>query len=54
MHLIIISGPEATGKSYIGKELAKRLSYKYLSKDIIRESLFDTEMFRHGIIVGMK
>jgi predicted kinase len=39
--LIIISGGEATGKSHIRDELAKRLKIKYLSKDIIKEKMFD-------------
>jgi predicted kinase len=42
MHLVIISGPEATGKTAIGKEIAKQLGYEYHSKDIIKEHLFDT------------
>lgn len=41
--LIIISGAEATGKSTIRDELANRLKVKYLSKDIIKETMFDTQ-----------
>ncbi len=43
MNLIIVSGPEATGKTAIGRALAKLLSYQYLSKDMIKEALFDSE-----------
>ena|SRR5579862_3998341 len=39
--LIIISGAEATGKSHIRDELAKRLGIEYLSKDVIKEKMFD-------------
>ncbi len=42
MKIIIISGPEATGKSAIGRELSKLLSFQYVSKDMIKESLFDS------------
>ena len=41
MNLIVISGPEATGKTFIGKSIAKTTGYQYVSKDIIKESLFD-------------
>lgn len=41
--LIIISGAEATGKSAIRDELASRLKIDYLSKDVIKEKMFDTE-----------
>jgi len=41
MKLIIISGAEATGKSTIGRELAKSLGIVYQSKDIVKEALFD-------------
>jgi predicted kinase len=48
MNLIIVSGQEATGKSSIGKEIAKSLGYEYLSKDIIKEALFDSA--RHSTL----
>ena len=41
MNLIIVSGPEATGKTFIGKSIAKTTGYQYVSKDMIKESLFD-------------
>ena len=41
MHLVIISGPEATGKSEIGRKISEQLGYKYESKDRIKEALFD-------------
>lgn len=41
MILVIVSGPEASGKTYIAKELADRLGYYYLGKDVIKEKLFD-------------
>lgn len=43
MNMIIISGAEATCKTAIGKEIARSLGYKYQSKDMIKEHLFDTE-----------
>ena len=42
MQLVIISGPEATGKSEIGHKLAEQLGYRYESKDRIKEALFDS------------
>lgn len=41
MQLVIISGPEATGKSEIGRRLAEQTDYRYESKDKIKETLFD-------------
>jgi len=41
MKLIVISGAEATCKSAVGKELAKQLNCTYISKDSIKEALFD-------------
>jgi hypothetical protein len=41
MQLVIISGPEASGKSEIGHKLAEQLGYRYESKDRIKEALFD-------------
>lgn len=43
MKLVIITGPEATGKSFLAQELSKKLGYAVLSKDQIKENLFDTE-----------
>lgn len=43
MNLTIVSGPEATGKTAVGKEVARILGYKYQSKDMIKEALFDSE-----------
>lgn len=41
MHLIIISGPEATGKSEIARNISEQLGLIYESKDRIKEVLFD-------------
>lgn len=41
MNLVIVSGPEATGKSGIAQEVAQLLGYKYQSKDVIKEQMFD-------------
>ncbi len=43
MKLIIISGAEATGKSEIGKHVARGLNCIYYAKDVVKEHLFDTE-----------
>lgn len=42
MNLVIVSGPEATGKTVIGKEIARLLEYRYQSKDTIKETLYDS------------
>lgn len=42
MNLVIVSGPEATGKTAIGKEIARILNYRYQSKDTIKEALYDS------------
>lgn len=39
---IIISGPPCTGKTTLGQYLSSELSLPFLSKDRIKESLFDT------------
>src|SRR5579884_2907042 len=39
--LIIISGPPGTGKTTLGKRLAKELSLPFIHKDGIKELLFD-------------
>lgn len=43
MKLIIVSGPEATGKTAVGRNVAKILGYQYISKDMIKEALYDSE-----------
>jgi predicted kinase len=43
MNLIIVSGPEATGKTAVGKKVAELLKYKYIGKDVIKEALFNAE-----------
>ena len=43
MKLVIVSGPEATGKTMVGKKISDMLGYPYQSKDMIKEALFDTE-----------
>jgi cytidylate kinase len=42
MNLIIVSGPEATCKTFIGRAIAESLGYEYQSKDTIKEAMFDT------------
>lgn len=41
MNLIIVSGPEASGKTAIAKHIAKNLGYVYRGKDELKEALFD-------------
>ncbi len=41
-HVILITGLPASGKTTIGKDLAQRLDIPFISKDGIKESLFDT------------
>jgi predicted kinase len=43
MKLVIVSGAEATGKTYFGKFIADKLGFVYLAKDVIKERLFNTE-----------
>jgi len=40
--LIIVSGPPASGKSSLGQRIARTLRLPYVSKDGIKETLFDT------------
>ncbi|NQU99955.1 MAG: AAA family ATPase [Parcubacteria group bacterium] len=39
--IIIISGPPCTGKTTLGKKIAEKFSLPFISKDDIKESLFD-------------
>src|SRR5262249_19586607 len=39
--VLIITGPPASGKSTLGRELARRLGLPLLSKDLFKEVLFD-------------
>ena len=41
MNLIIVSGSEATCKTFIGQTIAKSIGYEYLGKDTIKEAMFD-------------
>lgn len=43
MKLVIVSGPEATGKTFIGRYVASLLNCQYVSKDMIKEALFESE-----------
>ncbi len=40
--LIIVTGPPASGKSSLGRYVARELRLPYVSKDGIKETLFDT------------
>ncbi|HEY7020438.1 MAG TPA: ATP-binding protein [Ktedonobacterales bacterium] len=40
--LVIVTGPPASGKTTLGRMLAKRLRMPFLYKDGIKETLFDT------------
>ena len=39
--VLIITGPPASGKSTLGRQLAPRLGLPFLSKDLFKETLFD-------------
>lgn len=43
MKLIIISGAPATGKSTIGLYIARRRNYSSISKDTLKEKLYESE-----------
>jgi predicted kinase len=40
--VLIVTGPPASGKSTLGQRLARDLGLPYFSKDLFKESLFDT------------
>lgn len=40
--LILVSGPPASGKSYLARLFAERLTLPLYSRDAIKETLFDT------------
>ena len=40
--LVIITGIQSSGKSFIAQYLSKKLNLPFFSKDIIKEKLFDT------------
>jgi len=40
--LIIVSGPPASGKSTLGKQIAAGLGVPYISKDDLKEELYDS------------
>ena len=46
--LIIINGAPCTGKTTLGRKLAKQLRLPFLSKDGIKEVLFDTLGWEDG------
>jgi predicted kinase len=39
--VLIITGPPAAGKTTLGVQLARRLGVPFLSKDLLKETLFD-------------
>ena len=39
--VLIVTGPPASGKSTLGRQLAARLRLPFLSKDLFKETLFD-------------
>ncbi len=45
MRLIVVSGLPASGKTTLGKEVARRLGIPFFSKDAIKERLFDERGF---------
>jgi len=40
--VLIVTGPPASGKTTIGRPLARALALTFLSKDLFKESLFDS------------
>ncbi len=42
MRLLLVTGAPASGKSTLGRRLAKDLGLPYISKDLFKETLFDT------------
>jgi len=40
--VVIVSGPPCTGKTTLGERIARELGYPFLSKDRVKELLFDT------------
>ncbi len=40
--LVVVTGPPATGKSTVAEELATRLHVPFISKDLLKETLYDT------------
>jgi adenylate kinase family enzyme len=39
--LVVVTGPPAAGKTTIGRELSSQLRLPLISKDTIKEALFD-------------
>ena len=42
LYLIIINGPPGSGKTHLGRFLARELWLPYFSKDGVKELLFDS------------
>src|SRR4030088_1167177 len=43
MKLVVISGSAAAGRTAVGKKVAHLLGYDFISKDALKEKLFDSE-----------
>ena len=39
---LVITGPPASGKTTVGRQLAARLQIPFLGKDLFKETLFDS------------
>ena len=46
MYCILVAGVPATGKGCMAQELSQRLGLPWLSRDAIKEKLYDTVGFR--------
>ncbi len=51
-HLLIITGCAGSGKTILGKELAKRLGYAFIDKDTVTGDLTDYALMQSGSYKG--